>query len=175
MLGLSSAVGLGSTFGFAARLAKAVGTAGLPAPFRAGAAEIRLAQQIRGRRVLRAGPEPINREISQELLQSVGLVVDTVAAGLAAGLAAVGRMLHQAYDLVWMDRQLPTLDGLEGNCPLGQLSTGENLPVVVMTANGFDEDRLRCLAAGTNDFLAKPTDTSAFFDTVLRWLDRPAA
>jgi len=115
--------------------------------------------------------EPVNREITQALLQSVGLVVDTVE----DGLAAVDRVLNQAYDLVLMDMQMPTMDGLEATRRLRQLPNGENLPVVAMTANAFDEDRARCLAAGMNDLLAKPTDAAAFFDTVLRWLDRPAA
>ena len=165
--GVSSQPGEGSCFWFTARLAKGPVVAGLPAPFLAGSAETELAQRHHGRRVLLVEDEPINREISQALLEAVGLVVDIAV----DGIEALDRIKHMPYALVLMDMQMPRLDGMEATRQLRRLPHGERVPVIAMTANAFAEDKARCLAAGMDDFVAKPTDPVIFFDTLLRWLD----
>jgi hypothetical protein len=168
--GVTSQPGEGSCFWFTARLAKGAAQAALPERLQAGLAETALLQRHQGRRVLLVEDEPINREITQALLDAVGLVVDTAV----DGIEAVDRIAGQSYALVLMDMQMPRLDGLEATRRLRQLPNGGRVPVIAMTANAFAEDRARCVAAGMDDFLAKPTDPAAFFDTLLRWLDRAA-
>jgi CheY-like chemotaxis protein len=71
-----------------------------------------------------------------------------------------------------MDIRMPIMDGLEATVRIRQLPECGALPIVAMTANAFAEDRTHCLAAGMNDFVTKPVDPVALFETLLRWLDR---
>ena len=167
--GVSSHPGEGSLFWFSARLAKGDAETLVPQPFQPGSAEAALLRDHTGRRVLLAEDEPVNREITRALLEAVGLVVDLAT----DGAEAVSRVAQQAYDLVLMDMQMPRMDGLQATRELRQLPLGRTLPVIAITANAFAEDRVRCLAAGMNDFIAKPADPLALFETLLRWLSAP--
>ncbi len=69
-----------------------------------------------------------------------------------------------------MDMQMPELDGLGATRELRAMPGRERLVIIAMTANAFDDDRIRCLAAGMNDFIAKPIKPEIVFDKVLHWL-----
>ena len=80
-------------------------------------------------------------------------------------------MIHDTdFDLVLMDVQMPVMDGLEATRIIRATPGHEKLPVLAMTANVFPEDRQACLAAGMNDFLAKPVAVDDLFDTLAKWL-----
>jgi two-component system, sensor histidine kinase and response regulator len=132
--------------------------------------EAQLRRNHTGQRVLLAEDNDVNREIAQDLLQSVGLVVETAINGLlAVELGVAGR-----FDLVLMDVQMPVMDGLEATRTL-RARIGPSLPIVAMTANAFVEDRANCLAAGMNDHVAKPVDPAVLYGILLRWLPKRAA
>ncbi|MCA1937349.1 MAG: response regulator, partial [Dechloromonas sp.] len=95
------------------------------------------------------------------------LIVD----GVEDGDRAVRLIARQAYDLILMDMQMPVMDGLEATRAIRGLPGRESLPIVAMTANAFTEDRERCLAAGMNDFIAKPVVPEVLFGTILKRLD----
>ncbi|MDE2158883.1 MAG: PAS domain-containing protein [Burkholderiales bacterium] len=167
--GVTSAQGAGSIFWFTARLKRAVLADGDAAPDAAASesAEAELRRRHRGCRVLLAEDDPINCEVASSLLQIAGAVVDVVNDGVqAAALAA-----QRDYDLVLMDMQMPHRDGLEATRQIRAGDRNRRTPVLALTANGFVEDRDRCLAAGMNDFLVKPVEPETLFAAMLRWLD----
>jgi len=128
-----------------------------------------------GARVLLADDNPVNREVSVALLRAAGMDVDTAV----DGVQAVDKLRSARYDFVLMDMQMPVMDGLEATRAIRQLPHGRTVPIAAVTANAFDEDREACLAAGMDDFLAKPVDPGRLYALLRHWLsakkDRPAA
>ena len=100
--------------------------------------------------VLLVEDNAINREVATALLEHFG--VDVVTA--ENGQIAIEKISHHQFDLVLMDLQMPVLDGIEATKALR--SRGVTLPIVGLTANAFEEDRMRCLNAGMDDFESKP-------------------
>jgi len=166
--GASSTPGKGSIFWFTARLKK--GSQALPniPDFTPSNAETRLSREFPGRRILLVEDEPINREIAEQLLAEAGLSVETAE----DGEQAVDLVRRNAYDLILMDVQMPTLDGLAATRLIRALPKGRQVPVIAMTANAYAEDRALCLAAGMNDFMSKPASPELLFATVLNWLEK---
>jgi two-component system sensor histidine kinase/response regulator len=168
-IGVDSSPGQGSTFWFTVRL-RAAGVLPGPLPEPAMAvAEVRLAlhQAHVGCAVLVAEDDAVSREICAELLRLAGLEV-TVAADGEEAVALAGQ---QAFALILMDMQMPRLDGLEATAQLRAAGRNQRTPVVALTANAFDDDRRRCLAAGMDAFLTKPVDAAALYATAARLLE----
>ena len=121
---------------------------------------------LAGARILLVEDNELNQEVASELLTQAGFVVDVADNG-AVGL----RMVQAAsYELVFMDMQMPAMDGLEATREIRKLPQFAALPIVAMTANAMQQDRERCLAAGMNDFIAKPIDPEALWAVLRRWL-----
>ena len=164
--GASSLPGQGSTFWFTARLQRGHGAMPVESTDGGEDAESRLRRLHGGARLLLAEDHPINREVALELLHGVGLAVDTAENGRMAVAMADAR----PYDLVLMDVQMPEMDGLEATRVLRARPAHAHLPILAMTANAYEEDRRRCMAAGMNDFVAKPVIPDELYATVLHWL-----
>ncbi len=169
--GVDSQPGVGSTFWFNAHLLRGHGPLPLAQADSPASAEALLRKHHRGTRVLVAEDNEVNQEVLLAMLHGVGLSVDVAADGQqAVALARAGR-----YALVLMDMQMPVMDGLAATRAIRALPGWHAQPILALTANALDEDRLACEAAGMNDFIVKPTSALALYTTLLHWLDVAAA
>ncbi|MBA3773359.1 MAG: response regulator [Ramlibacter sp.] len=130
-----------------------------------GGADERLAA-IRGARILLVEDNDINQQVARELLEDAGLVVDLADNGEIA-LDMVNRF---SYDLVFMDMQMPVMDGVTATREMRRQPRLAHLPIAAMTANAMDQDRRRCMEAGMNDFLVKPIDPQDMWRLLVRWV-----
>ncbi|MBD3221386.1 response regulator [bacterium] len=121
------------------------------------------------RRVLVAEDNRINQQLMLRLLDKLGQDVDLAV----NGVEAVAACRRQRYDLVLMDLQMPEMDGLEATRQIRIDDGDHHTPIIALTANAMSSDRDRCLAAGMDDFLAKPVKSQTLSD-LLHHLDRPA-
>ena len=126
--------------------------------------------EFAGKKLLVAEDVEINREILISLLESTGLAIDCADNGKEAFemiAAAPGR-----YDMVFMDMQMPQMDGLESTRRIRTLPAcgSDKLPIVAMTANVFKDDIESCLAVGMNDHLSKPIDIDRIIEVLRRYL-----
>ena len=102
------------------------------------------------------------------LLEDLGLVIDTAQ----DGAEAVTLAQETCYAVIFMDMQMPNVDGLEATRQIREMIGYRDTPIIAMTANAFAEDQARCFEAGMTDFLAKPFNPDALFATLLKALSR---
>ncbi len=138
-------------------------------PAAASAAPAPLPVKLHGR-VLLAEDNPVNQVMARAMLGAIGLAVDIAGNGEEAlQLAAT-----QDFDAVLMDCQMPVLDGYEATARLRQRERdtpgGRHLPVIALTANALEGDHERCVAAGMDDYLAKPYTRQQLERVLRRWL-----
>ena len=169
--GVTSEEGTGSTFWFTACLHRGENVAPTGTGLPDEPANVTLARQFRGARVLLAEDEPVNREIAIFLLEDAGLTVDVAN----NGSEALDLVRREKYALILMDVQMPVMNGLDATRAIRQLPGMAATPILAMTANAFDTDRETCLAAGMNDHIGKPMTADQLCTTVLRWLRQTAA
>jgi CheY-like chemotaxis protein len=122
-------------------------------------------QPLRGR-VLLVEDNPVNRRVGVKMLERLGLAADVAENGRAA-LEALGR---QHYDVVLMDCQMPELDGFEATRSIRARGAPRRIPIIALTADAMPGDRDKCLAAGMDDYLAKPIKREGLRAALVRWL-----
>jgi two-component system, sensor histidine kinase and response regulator len=124
-----------------------------------------------GRRILLAEDVEINREIVQALLEPTKLEIDCAENGVEAV-----RIFSEAptrYDLIFMDVQMPEMDGYEATRHIRSLDNpkAKTVPIIAMTANVFKEDIEKCLVAGMNSHVGKPLDFEEVINSLRSYLE----
>ncbi len=120
-------------------------------------------------RILLAEDNRVNQMVAVAVLKKLGYQVDVASNGLEA-LAA---LRARPYDLVLMDCQMPEMDGFEATHAIRTAAPealNPSIPIVALTAHAMKGDRERCLAAGMDDYLAKPLQIDEVAAALRRWL-----
>ncbi|MBF0261645.1 MAG: response regulator [Magnetococcales bacterium] len=125
-------------------------------------------QRIRGARVLVVEDNDINQQVAREILEYFGLVVTIVGDGQAA-IEAVEAM-DPPFAMIFMDVQMPLMDGYQATRIIRRLPSGAALPVIAMTANAMSGDREKSLEAGMDDHLVKPIEMAALKSCLVHWI-----
>lgn len=121
---------------------------------------------LAGARVLVAEDNSFNQLVIEELLKQAGIIVRLCS----NGREAIERLAEESFDIVLMDCQMPEVNGYEATRLIRADSLLANQCVIAMTANAAQEDRERCVAAGMNDFLAKPIDPETLYLLLAKWI-----
>ncbi len=167
-LWVESVVGSGSAFHFTARYglaarndAAAVAPVAAPRP------------ALGPLRILVAEDNPVNQELMRCLLEANGHAV-TIAGNGREAIEAVHRSV---FDVVLMDVQMPEMDGHEATALIraGETWDHRQLPIIAMTASAMPSDRMLCLSAGMNEYVAKPVQPKLLFEVIARCVESVAA
>ncbi len=118
-------------------------------------------------RVLLVEDNPINRMVAAGMLENLGCS----ACQAENGLLAVQELERAEYDVVLMDIQMPEMDGFEATAEIRRREAlgARHTPLIAMTAHAMERDRERCLAAGMDDYIAKPLSQELLHSTLVRW------
>ncbi len=165
---VESEPGVGSTFHFTLQLERQRGRVSdrqqlfsVEQPHFSGAVG-----KLAGARLLLVEDNPVNQELVFELLSGYGIDVQTVD----NGKAALELLEKELFDGVLMDCQMPVMDGYEATRNIRENPRFKDLPIIAMTANAMKGDREKVLAAGMNDYIAKPLNVSRMFLTLAEWI-----
>jgi signal transduction histidine kinase/FixJ family two-component response regulator len=176
-IGVESEEGKGSTFWFTVRLGRCapghetVHSIRPEAAVRAReAVTSRISDKLKNHiRILLVEDNTFNQIVALAILKKLGFYADTVANGKQA-IETLGK---NSYDLVFMDIQMPEMDGIEATRIIRDSQSevlDHDIPVIAMTAHATEEDRIRCLEAGMNDYISKPIQTQRVLEAIERHL-----
>lgn len=160
---VESQVGKGSRFSFWLPLARPRSETLSPT----GATEVKSVDEKPKLNILLAEDNPINAKVASRLLEKAGHRI-TLA---TSGDEVLNLVEKNQFDLIFMDVQMPVVDGLEATRGLRDREKvlGRRIPVIAMTAHALKEDQERCLAAGMDDYLAKPLVAEELYRVVAHW------
>jgi PAS domain S-box-containing protein len=122
-----------------------------------------------GIRILLVEDNEINQQVATELLENAGGSVRIANHGGEAVRILTEGEQPPPFDIVFMDLQMPEMDGFTATGLLRSRPQLKGLPIIAMTAHAMVEERKRCLEAGMNDHVSKPIEPDALFATLKRW------
>jgi PAS domain S-box-containing protein len=118
-------------------------------------------------RVLVVEDNTINQQVTRELIEQAGGMVEIADNGLKA-VEAIER--GEEYDVILMDIQMPDMDGYEATRKIRRIRSSAELPIIAMTAHAMTGEREKCVAAGMNDHVTKPIDPQSLYAALIRWI-----
>lgn len=127
------------------------------------------AQPFGNLKVLLVEDNHVNQMVARYMLTGLGFTVEAVK----NGEEAVQRCAEEAFDIVFMDCQMPVMDGFEATRRIrqGENTSPKRTPIIAMTANAYESDRDTCLAIGMDEFIAKPFTKEGVVESIRRALD----
>ncbi len=124
-------------------------------------------------RLLLVEDTPVNREVALGMLDMLGHITQAVE----NGRLAVEAVMRERFDLILMDCQMPEMDGFTATATIrqqeGDAADHRHVPIIALTANAMEGDRARCLAAGMDDYLAKPFTLTQLSEMLKKWVPVP--
>ncbi|MFO0574712.1 MAG: CHASE domain-containing protein [Polyangia bacterium] len=169
-VGVASEPGQGSTFWLQLPLRDTPSETELAPTPQPGAPPRKALRPGQPPRILVAEDNPANQAVAARLLAKLGCEVDVAADGREAIEAARAR----TYDLIFMDCQMPEVDGYEATARIrGLAGPSGQVAIVALTADTQDTNRARCRAAGMSDFIGKPVNRAALVRALESWLPQP--
>ena len=128
-------------------------------------------EQFKGKRVLIVDDVELNREIAVAVIEDAGMQVESAENGQEAVEMLAGSV-EGYYDIVLMDVMMPIMNGYEAAQEIRKLENRKlaDIPIIAMTANAFEEDRIAALKAGMDDHLAKPIQLEKLYEIMLKYL-----
>ena len=165
-IGVVSTPGLGSTFWFtfpAEKIDNPDEVVSLPVP------EAKIVKEFTKSepRVLLVDDNGINRKVASEILRKAGCEVTEAT----DGFAAIEIVQEEEFDLVFMDIQMPKMDGVQATKKIKGLQLEYTPPIIAMTAYSMEEDKAKFLSQGLDDYLPKPIKASALIEKVKSWVN----
>jgi len=122
-----------------------------------------------GQHILLAEDNLVNQKVASTLLRKLGLNVSIVD----NGASAIDEWKRTGCDLILMDCQMPEMDGYDATTAIRKLEVGtdKHVPIVALTANAMEQDQLRCIEAGMDDYVSKPFRQGHLVSVLHRWLE----
>ncbi len=161
-VGFESRPGQGSTFWFTAKLG--LGTENVPA--KPCATEEIPPREQHGGRILVVEDNRINQKVLTHQLINLGYAIEVAE----NGEEAVAKVRNHHYDLIFMDVQMPVMDGFQATREIRGLGEdASSIPIVAVTANAFQSEREKCFSFGMDDYLTKPVDKDRLQEALRRW------
>jgi CheY-like chemotaxis protein len=132
----------------------------------AGDAETKIEQSVK-KRILLVEDNPISQNLELKILREVGYDVEAVS----TGFQAIDSIKSGIFDLVLMDVEMTDMDGITATKKVRELGGKESkIPIIAVTAHSSMKDREKCLAAGMDDYIAKPINIHFLKLTIDQWL-----
>jgi signal transduction histidine kinase/DNA-binding response OmpR family regulator len=118
-------------------------------------------------RVLVVEDNPVNQKLALRMLERRGITAEVAS----CGHDAIEAVMRTRYDIVLMDVQMPDMDGYEATAVIRrrEIDADQHVPIIAMTAHAMEGDRERCLAAGMDDYIAKPVRPAELYAALQRW------
>ena len=116
-------------------------------------------------RILLVEDHPINQKLAHTVLKKLGYVADIAG----NGLEALKALELKTYDLIFMDMQMPLMDGIEATQHIIEKYSDESPVIIAMTANVLESDKQRCFEVGMQDFIGKPINFKTIENCLAKW------
>lgn len=127
-------------------------------------------QKIMGINILLVEDNDINQQVASELLEDEGFIVEIANHGQEAVDMLKASGVPSKYGLVFMDLQMPIMDGYTATKEIRKLSEYKDVPIVAMTADAMTGVKEKCIELGMNDMVAKPIDPDEMFGAMVKWI-----
>ncbi len=161
-IGFESVPGEGSTFWFAVKVS--LGTASPPSKSTSNGESA--SHEKQGGTILVVEDNRINQKVLSHQLINLGYAIEVAE----NGEEAVAKVKTRRYDLIFMDVQMPVMDGFQATQEIRSLGEGlSSIPIVAVTANAFQSEKEKCFSFGMDDYLTKPVDKDRLQAALRRW------